>query len=227
MEWIISTEASVSKSIKPQLSLRFDVLEQPCVYSSYGLLYSGGGGACPPVEGHASLGLVVVNESLGRSAKHIKVKLDVQKLRSSRPECLLDFNVPNSGWRWSEIGKSTKHFLFDGSSDQVCIHEDDLSLGIIEFRLVLPKDVVNLKDLIRDSDDLHTRSFLKLQFDSPTQIPQITTIRERFLTLYDSNPAEDSYRLTYKVSAEGFVQFSDEVSVSITWSRSKGRVAVE
>ncbi len=63
------TEASVSKSIKPQLSLRFDVLEQPCVYSSYGLLYSGGGGTCPPVEGHASLGLVVVNESLGRSAK--------------------------------------------------------------------------------------------------------------------------------------------------------------
>lgn len=221
------SEAPVSESIRPQLSLRFDVLEPPSVYSSYGLVYAGGVGACPPVTGHASLGLVLVNNSLGRSAKYIKARLDVQMLRSTCSECNQDFNVPTSGWRWSEIGKSTKHFHFDGGLDDVCIHEDELSLGVIEFRFTLPKGAVNFMDLVQESDDLQTRTFLKLQFDSPTQFPQMPILHERLLSLYDNNPAEDSYKLTYKVGAEGFVQFSDEVSVLITWSRHKGRVAVE
>lgn len=42
-----------------------------------------------------------------------------------------------------------------------------------------------------------------------------------------SNQAEDSFKLAYKVGVEGFVQFSDVVSVSITWSKRKGNVAVD
>lgn len=221
------SEATVSRRVRPQLSLRFDVLESPGVYSSYGLVYVGGGGTCPPVEGHASLGLVLVNNSRGRSAKHIKAELDVQMLRFTRLECYRDFNIPTTGWRRSESGKSVRRFRFDGSSDDVCIHDDELSLGRVEFGLTLPKEVVNFQDLLQESDNSQTRMFLKLHFDNPTQFPQMPTLRERLLSFYGSDPAEDSYKLTYKVGAEGFEQFSGEVSVSITWSRHKGRIVVD
>jgi hypothetical protein len=220
-------EAPAPKSIRPQLSLRFDVLESPRVYSDYGLVYAGGGGACPAVEGHASLGLILVSNSRGRSAKYIKAELNVRLLRSTRPECRRDFYVPTTGWCWSETGDYAKHFRFDGGSDDVCIHEDELSLGRVEFRLVLPKDAVDFQNLVQETDDSQTRTLLELQFNSPTQFPQMTTLRERLLGFYGSNPAEDSYKLMYKVSAEGFEQFGDEVSVSITWSRHMGRMVVE
>jgi len=212
-------EAPVSKRVRPQLSLRFDVLELPRVYSSYGLVYAGGGGACPPVEGYASLGVVLVNTSRGRSAKSIKAELDIQLLRSTNSECRRSFYVPTTGWRWSDAGKSAKHFRFDGSLDDVCLHEDELPLGKVEFRLELPKEAVNLQGLIHKSDDPQTRMLLKLQFDNPMQFSQMPILHERLLSLYSGNPAEDFYKMEYKVGAEGFEQCSHEASVSITWSR--------
>jgi len=44
-------------------------------------------------------------------------------------------------------------------------------------------------------------------------------LHERLLSLYSGNPAEDFYKMEYKVGAEGFEQCSHEASVSITWSR--------
>lgn len=176
------SEVPVPTPIRPQLSLRFDVSELPRVYSSYGSVYANGWGACPPVEGHATLGVILVNTSRGRSARSIKAQLDIQLLHSTRPECRRSFHIPTIGWYGSEVDGLVKRFRFDGSLDDVCLHEDELFLGKIDFGLGLPKEAVDFQELVHQSDDPQARTFLKVQFDNPTQFPQMPMLHERLLT---------------------------------------------
>lgn len=225
-------EASISEEVRPQLSLRFEVLKPPRLYSSYGSVYASGGGPCPPVEGYASLGLVLVNTSQ-KVVKSIKAELDIQLLRSTRSECRRNFYA-TGGWHWSdwhrsEVDESVRRFRFDGTSDDVCLHKNELPLGNVEFHFTLPREAIDFQDLVHDSDTPNDSMFLKLGFENPAYhlSPWVSMLQERMLHLYDSNPpAEDFYTVKYEVGAEDFAQFSSEVSLSILWSRHNGCITV-
>ncbi len=221
-------EALTTAPTRPQLSLRLDVSDLPRVYSSYGAVYAEGFGACPPVEGHAALGIVVVNSSRGRTARSIKVQLDIRPICSTRPECRRSCYIPTSGWSHSDAIESVQRFRFDGGLDDVCLHDDELPLGRLDIVLRWPKEAVDFKSLLRESDGLQTRVLLEAVFHNPTGFPGTPVLlRERLLSVYNSAPAEDSYQMQYRVGAEGFEQTSGEMVISITWSRYGGSLSFE
>lgn len=149
--------------VKPHLFLHFDVLESPRISSSYGLVRHLGG-PCPPVDGQASLRLILVNASDQHVAKSIKVELEIQSCWSNRPECSKYFHISPAGWQRLRADKIAEYYRFDGASDDVCLEKDELPLGEICFNFELPKEAINFQDLVRESDDPEAQMFLKLQF---------------------------------------------------------------
>jgi hypothetical protein len=146
-----------------QLSAELSVIEPVKVFSSYGLWYDRGG-PCPPLEGQVNLGLVIQNPS-PNVAKSIKVDLEIHLLQCTRPKCYRTIYVSQEGWYRLENGGHFWHFRLDGTSDDICLQEDDLPLGTVEFAFRILKDSEDFNNMEdEDYTPLEESTFIPCHF---------------------------------------------------------------
>jgi hypothetical protein len=215
---LLPPQASVSQTTisKDQLSVNLKVIEPVRVYSSYGLVYHLGG-PCPPLEGHINLGMAVENHS-EYPAKSIKVDLEVHLLEYTHPECNRAVYTSYDGWYHREYDRYYWHFRYDGTPDDVCLQEDDLPLGKVEFAFTMPKDSENFKNM--ENEDYTQLEATALKNPTTSLIktgPSNEILQRRICRLYQKNPAEDTYLIKYKVRAENCELSEGEATFTVFW----------
>jgi len=224
-----AVEISNPAILNSQLNIRFRTDGKIGVSSSYGMYTNIE--PCPPLEGEISLEIVLANES-HRSAKSIKVDVDICELNFSRPDCSRHFYISGNGWYLDSEDQLCKHYHFDGSIDDICLGKDELLLGTLVFDLTLPKEARELKRLHQEVEADPSRelsvAFKKVAIDLPGQLTWIDEdFQKRILIFYEEDPAQDLYSIRFRVRAEGFAPVEGEVVLSLIWSNRKGSVELK
>lgn len=215
--------------LSSQLSLQFRTDGRICVSSSYGRYTNIG--PCPPMEGGTSLEIVLVNKS-HRSAKSIKVDVSICRDNSSRPDCHKYFSIRGDGWYLESENQLCKHYHLDGSVSDVCLGNDELLLGLLNFSLTLQKEANELKRLRQEvkanSSSEPSVVMKKVAIDHPGQLSWLDEgFQRRILELYEETPARDQYTIRYRIRAEGFAPLEEEYTLSLVWSNHKGIVELK